>query len=89
MMKQKQIDNEQLKLALSDRNSVISAINEATDYDDEQLLKLQKFNNLTQFEKDLLYLCSTMDSVIEVSKLYSCSRQYIYKLLNKIQQKLI
>lgn len=88
-MKQKQIDNEQLKLALSDRNSVISAINEATDYDDEQLLKLQKFNNLTQFEKDLLYLCSTMDSVIEVSKLYSCSRQYIYKLLNKIQQKLI
>lgn len=85
----KQIDNEQLKLALSDRDNIISAINEATDYDDEQLLKLQKFNNLTQFEKDLLYLCSTMDSVIEVSKLYSCSRQYIYKLLNKIQQKLI
>ena len=85
----KQIDNEQLKLALSDRDNIISAINEATDYDDEQLLKLKKFNNLTQFEKDLLYLCSTMDSVIEVSKLYSCSRQYIYKLLNKIQQKLI
>lgn len=88
-MKQKQIDNEQLKLALSDSKNVISAINEANDYDDEQLLKLQKFNDLTQFEKDLLYLCSTMPSIIEVSKLYSCSRQYIYKLLHKIQQKLI
>lgn len=87
-MKQKQIDNEQLKLALSDRNNVISAINEATDYDDEQLLKIQKFNNLTQFEKDLMYLCATMDSVISVAKIYGCSRQYIYKLLNKIQQKL-
>ena len=84
----KELDNLKLKAALSDRNNVISAINESTDYDDEQLLKLQKFNNLTQFEKDLMYLCATMDSVIEVSKLYSCSRQYIYKLLNKIKEKL-
>ena len=84
----KGLDNLKLKAALSDRNNVISAINESTDYDDEQLLKLQKFNNLTQFEKDLMYLCATMDSVIEVAKLYSCSRQYIYKLLNKIKEKL-
>jgi hypothetical protein len=85
----KKIDNEKLLTALKDRNHVISAINGYTDeYDDEQLLKIQKFNNLTQFEKDLMYLCATEDSIIKVAKLYSCSRQYIYKLLNKIKQKL-
>lgn len=79
--------NEKLLTALKDRNSVIDSINQYTNYDDEQLLKLKKFNNLTQFEKDLLYLCSIY-KVIEVAKLYCCSRQYIYKLLNKIQKKL-
>lgn len=79
--------NEKLLTALKDRNSVIDSINQYTNYDDEQLLKLKKFNNLTQFEKDLLYLCS-IHKVIEVAKLYDCSRQYIYKLLNKIQKKL-
>lgn len=79
--------NEKLITALKDRNSVIDSINQYTNYDDEQLLKLKKFNNLTQFEKDLLYLCS-IHKVIEVAKLYDCSRQYIYKLLNKIQKKL-
>lgn len=79
--------NQKLISALSDRNDVISAINNYKNYDDEQLLKLKKFNNLTQFEKDLLYLCSIY-KVIEVAKLYCCSRQYIYKLLNKIQNKL-
>lgn len=79
--------NEKLITALKDRNSVIDSINNYTNYDDEQLLKLKKFNNLTQFEKDLLYLCS-IHKVIEVAKLYDCSRQYIYKLLNKIQKKL-
>lgn len=79
--------NEKLITALKDRNSVIDSINQYTNYDDEQLLKLKKFNNLTQFEKDLLYLCS-IHKVIEVAKLYDCSRQYIYKLLNKIKKKL-
>ena len=83
-----EINNEKLLTALSDRNDVISAINNYTDYDDEQLLKLKKFNNLTQFEKDLMYLCAKEGSVIEVAKLYGCSRQYIYKLLNKIKLKL-
>lgn len=88
-MKQKEnlTANEKLLSALSDRNDVIDSINQYTNYDDEQLLKLKKFNNLTQFEKDLLYLCS-IHKVIEVAKLYGCSRQYIYKLLNKIQLKL-
>lgn len=88
-MKQKEnlTANQKLLSALSDRNDVIDSINQYTNYDDEQLLKLKKFNNLTQFEKDLLYLCSIY-KVIEVSKLYGCSRQYIYKLLNKIQLKL-
>lgn len=88
-MKQKEnlTANEKLISALSDSKSVINSINTYTDYDDEQLAKLQKFNNLTQFEKDLLYLCSN-HKVIEVAKLYDCSRQYIYKLLNKIQAKL-
>lgn len=79
--------NEKLLSALKDRNDVIDSINQYTNYDDEQLLKLKKFNNLTQFEKDLLYLCS-IHKVIEVAKLYGCSRQYIYKLLNKIKLKL-
>lgn len=79
--------NQKLLSALKDRNDVIDSINQYTNYDDEQLLKLKKFNNLTQFEKDLLYLCS-IHKVIEVAKLYDCSRQYIYKLLNKIQLKL-
>lgn len=88
-MKQKEnlTANQKLLSALSDRNDVIDSINQYTNYDDEQLLKLKKFNNLTQFEKDLLYLCS-IHKVIEVAKLYGCSRQYIYKLLNKIQLKL-
>lgn len=89
-MKQKEnlTANQKLLSALSDRNDVIDSINQYTNYDDEQLLKLKKFNNLlTQFEKDLLYLCS-IHKVIEVAKLYDCSRQYIYKLLNKIQLKL-
>lgn len=88
-MKQKEnlTANQKLLSALSDRNDVIDSINKYTNYDDEQLLKLKKFNNLTQFEKDLLYLCS-IHKVIEVAKLYGCSRQYIYKLLNKIQLKL-
>ena len=74
--------NQKLLSALKDRNDVIDSINKYSNYDDEQLLKLKKFNNLTQFEKDLLYLCS-IHKVIEVAKLYECSRQYIYKLLNK------
>ena len=88
-MKQKEnlTANQKLLSALSDRNDVIDSINQYSNYDDEQLLKLKKFNNLTQFEKDLLYLCS-IHKVIEVAKLYGCSRQYIYKLLNKIQLKL-
>lgn len=88
-MKQKEnlTANQKLLSALSDRNDVIDSINQCSNYDDEQLLKLKKFNNLTQFEKDLLYLCSIY-KVIEVAKLYGCSRQYIYKLLNKIKLKL-
>ena len=87
MQKENLTANQKLLSALSDRNDVIESINQYTNYDDEQLLKLKKFNNLTQFEKDLLYLCS-IHKVIEVAKLYDCSRQYIYKLLNKIQLKL-
>lgn len=79
--------NERLLSALKDRNDTIDSINLISDFDDEQLLKLQKFNNLSQFEKDLLYLCA-IHKVVEVAKLYGCSRQYIYKLLNNIQSKL-
>ena len=58
--------NDKLLSALKDSNDVIDSINQYTNYDDEQLLKLKKFNNLTQFEKDLLYLCSIY-KVIEVA----------------------
>lgn len=79
--------NQNLILALKDRNNTIDSIMQYNNYDDEQLLKLQKFNNLSQFEKDLIYLCA-IHKVVEVAKLYGCSRQYIYKLLNNIQSKL-
>lgn len=79
--------NQNLISALKDRNDTIDSIMKYGDYDDEQLLKLHKFNNLSQFEKDLLYLCA-IHKVVEVSRLYGCSRQYIYKLLNNIQSKL-
>lgn len=86
-MKVKQINNDELKEALKDSKEVFNAVNSFTDCDDEQLAKIQKFNLLTQFEKDLMYLCAT-HSVIEVAGLYGCSRQYIYKLLDKIKNKL-
>lgn len=79
--------NERLLSALKDRNDTIDSINSISDFDDEQLLKIQKFNNLSQFEKDLIYLCSC-HKVIDVADLYGCSRQYIYKLLAKIHDKL-
>lgn len=86
-MKMKQINNDELKEALKDSKEVFNAVNSFTGCDDEQLAKIQKFNLLTQFEKDLMYLCAT-HSVIEVAGLYGCSRQYIYKLLDKIKNKL-
>lgn len=86
-MKLKKIDNNKLKLALKESKKIFNLINTDINYDDEQLHKIHKFNQLTQFEKDLMYLCAT-NSVVEVANLYGCSRQYIYKLLNKIQTKL-
>ena len=58
IMKQKEnlTANEKLLSALKDRNDVIDSINQYTNYDDEQLLKLKKFNNLTQFEKGFAIL---------------------------------
>ena len=86
-MNLKKIDNDKLKAALKDSKEVFNAVNTYTGCNDEQLNKIHKFNQLTQFEKDLMYLCAT-HSVIDVAELYGCSRQYIYKLLNKIQTKL-
>lgn len=82
----KAIDNEKLIEALKESKAVFAAI-QYYNCDDEQLAKIQKFNNLTQFEKDLMYLTCTMKAV-DVAKLYGVSRQYIYKVLNQIKQKL-
>lgn len=87
MKVKKQINNNKLKEALKGSKEVFYAINHYKGLDDQQLLKIHRFNLLTQFEKDLMYLCA-MNPIKEVADLYGCSRQYIYKLLDKIREKL-
>lgn len=80
-------NNDVLKVALKDSKEIIKSILNDNDFDDEQLSKVLKYNNLPQLEKDLIFLTSQY-SITDVAKMYNVSRQYIYKLLNKIKSKL-
>lgn len=82
----KSYNNQQLLDALKDSKDVISDIYEL-DLSDEELIRVNKYKKLSQFEKDLLYLIS-QHSVAEVANLYCCSRTHIYNNLKSIQKKL-
>lgn len=82
----KAYSNQELLNKLSDSKDVINHLLDF-DLDDNELLKVNKYKQLSQFEKDLLYLYSQY-SVIEISKLYSVSRSHIYTKIKEINNKL-
>ena len=79
--------NDIVKAALSEEKSIINSLTDF-DLDDEQLRKVLIYKSLPQLDKDIIFLTSQYP-VIEVAKMYNVSRQYIYKLLNKINEKLL
>lgn len=76
-------NNQELIDALKDRDEVIKGLT-SFDLDDEQLEKIDRFKQLSQFEKDLLYLRSQLP-VSQIAPLYGVSIQYIYKLIKNIK----
>jgi hypothetical protein len=80
----KAYDNNKLKEALVDRDNVINSILMEDNYDDEQKRKINKYLQLSQFQKDLLYLCSVM-KIKDVCELYAVSHTHIYNNLKKIK----
>lgn len=80
-------NNDILKVALKESKEIINSILNNNDFDDEQLNKVLKYNNLPQLYKDIIFLTSQY-SISDVAKMYNVSRQYIYKILNKIKSKL-
>lgn len=82
----KAYDNNKLKDALADRDNVINSIvMDDINYDDEQKRKINKYLQLSQFQKDLLYLCSVM-KIKDVCELYAVSHTHIYNNLKKIKE---
>lgn len=84
----KNYNNEKLLEALKDRDDIFNSIkDEITEfnYTDEQLKIFDNLNKLTQFQKDLLYLSSTM-SVYKISDLYGVSPSLLYRYLRSIQE---
>lgn len=84
----KSYNNQDLLDALKDRDSVLESIKgeiNGYDYSDEELEVLDKFENLTPFQKDLVYLSSQI-SVYDVADLYDVSASLLYKHLREIKQ---
>mgnify|MGYP003482644748 FL=1 len=79
--------NDIVKAALSEEKSIINSLTDF-DLDDEQLRKVLIYKSLPQLDKDIIFLTSQY-SVADVAQMYNVSRQYIYKLLNKINAKLL
>lgn len=82
----KSYNNQSLLDALKDSKDTIEYLY-SLDLDDKELIRINKYKKLSQFEKDLLYLISQY-SVAEVANLYCCSRTHIYNNLKSIQKKL-
>ena len=82
----KAYSNKELIAALQDRNETYNSCFQF-ELDDEQIEKLNRYNNLSQFEKDVLYLYYQYN-VKEVARLYGCSKQLIYSRLKEIKDKL-
>ena len=85
--------NEELINALKLRDVYFDSIEnqELLTFDDEKLqqyrLFKQKYNSLTQMERDLYFL-STQMKKNKIAQLYGVSRSYITLLLKKIEEKL-
>lgn len=79
--------NDIVKAALSEEKSIINSLTDF-DLDDEQLRKVLIYKSLPQLDKDIIFLTS-QHSVADVAQMYNVSRQYIYKLLNQINAKLL
>ena len=79
--------NDVVKAALSEEKSIINSLTDF-DLDDEQLRKVLIYKSLPQLDKDIIFLTSQY-SVSDIAQMYNVSRQYIYKLLNKINAKLL
>lgn len=80
-------NNDKLIAALKGSKEIYLDIISVKGIDDKQLNKLNKFDKLPQFDKDLMLLTATRP-IPEVAELYGISRQYVYKLLKKIKEKL-
>ena len=78
--------NEDLLNHLRGSKEVINGLTDF-DLDDEQLEVINRYKNLSQFERDLLYLYS-QHTVDIISKLYNCSKTHIYNKLREIKKKL-
>ena len=81
----KAYDNNKLREALADRDNVINSILMEDNNDDAQKRKINKYLQLSQFQKDLLYLCSVM-KIKDVCELYAVSHTHIYNNLKKIKE---
>lgn len=85
--------NEELINALKLRDIYFESIEkeDICTFDDEKLRQYrifkEKYNNLTQMEKDLFFL-STQMKKNKIAQLYGVSRSYITLLLKKIGEKL-
>ena len=92
-MKIKDNMNKDLLNALENRDLYFESIEteELKMFDDEKLRQYrifkEKYNNLTQMEKDLFFL-STQMKKNKIAQLYGVSRSYITLLLKKIGEKL-
>lgn len=80
-------NNDEIKAALKDYKSIIDSLPNTYDFDDNELTLLNKFKSLPQLDRDILFLISQYP-VSKVADMYAVSRQYIYRLKNKIYDKL-
>lgn len=59
---------------------------ETPNFDDEELAQFSKIHNLSQLQKDILYLYSQTNNVSEIARLYKVSTFFIRRELTKIKQ---
>ena len=78
--------NQELINKVIDRDTVTAALYDF-DLSDDELIRVNKYKQLSQFERDLLYLYS-QTTVEEISSLYMVSKTHIYNFLKQIKQKL-
>lgn len=81
------LNNEELKKMTDEGKEVYDTFLDGEDLDDEQLAITERLKDLSQLDKDLLYLYSTYGAT-KTARLCQCSRQYIYKKIKQIKSKL-